>query len=126
MTLVLDAGALVAVERGSRALFTVIKRECLAGRVPVTYGGVVGQVWRGGSGRQAGLARLLPHLEITPLDAELGKRAGMLLSQTGGSDAIDAAVVLLAGDDDLILTSAPDDLVALAAASRIHVEIVGM
>jgi hypothetical protein len=124
MTLVLDAGALVAVERGSRALVTRIKRERLVGRVPVTHGGVVGQVWRGGSGRQAGLAQLLPHIEIAWLDGDLGKRAGTLLREAGGSDVIDAAVVLLAGDDDLILTSDPDDLVVLAAASGIHVEIV--
>ncbi|MGH3687180.1 MAG: hypothetical protein ACRDRU_02445 [Pseudonocardiaceae bacterium] len=124
MTLVLDAGALLAVERGSRALATSIKRERLAGRAPVTHGGVVGQVWRGESGRQAGVAQLLPHIEIVSLDGELGKRAGVLLREACGSDVIDAAVVLLAGDDDLILTSDPDDLVGLAAASGIHVEIV--
>lgn len=124
MTLVLDAGALIAVERGSREIVTRIKRERLVGRVPVTHGGVVGQVWRGGSGRQAGLAQLLPHIEIAPLDENLGKRAGTLLKEAGDSDVIDAAVVLLAVDDDLILTSDPDDLVALAAASGIHVEIV--
>lgn len=126
MTLVLDAGALVAVERGSRELAASIKRERLAGRVPVTHGGVVGQVWRGGAGRQAGLAQLLPHVEIVALDAGLGKRAGTLLHRAGSSDVIDAAVVLLAEDDDLILTSDPDDLVALAAASGVHVEIIGV
>lgn len=124
MTLVLDAGALVAVERGSRELVARIKRERLLGCAPVTHGGVVGQVWRGGSGRQAGLAQLLPYVDILPLDSDLGKRAGTLLRETGSSDVIDAAVVLLAGDDDLILTSDPDDLVVLAAASGIHVEIV--
>ncbi len=124
MTLVLDAGALLAVERGSRALATTIKRERLSGRAPVTHGGVVGQVWRGGSGRQVGLAQLLPHIKIAPLDGDLGKRAGLLLKEARGSDVIDAAVVLLAGDDDLILTSDPNDLVVLAAASGIHVEIV--
>jgi PIN domain nuclease of toxin-antitoxin system len=124
VTLVLDAGALLAIERGSRALVTSIKRECLSGRVPVTHGGVVGQVWRGGSGRQAGLAQLLPHVEIAPLDRDLGKRAGLLLKQARCSDVIDAAVVLLAGRDDLILTSDPDDLVGLAVACGVHVEIV--
>jgi len=124
MTLVLDAGALLAVERGSRALASSIKRERLSGRVPVTHGGVVGQVWRGGAGRQVGLAQLLPHIEIAPLDGDLGKGAGLLLKEARGSDVIDAAVVLLAGDDDLILTSDPNDLVVLAAASGIHVEIV--
>jgi hypothetical protein len=42
VTLVLDAGALVAVERSSRELVATIKRERLSGRVPVTHGGVVG------------------------------------------------------------------------------------
>jgi hypothetical protein len=124
VTLVLDAGALVAVERGSRELVATIKRERLLGRVPVTHGGVVGQVWRGGSGRQARLALLLPHVEIEPLGEDLGRRAGLLLREAGSSDVIDAAVVLLAEDDDLILTSDPDDLVGLAAASGIHIEIV--
>jgi hypothetical protein len=54
--LILDAGAFVAVERGVVAL---VKRERLAGRVPVTSGGVVAQVWQGGLGRQAPVARLL-------------------------------------------------------------------
>ena len=57
--LVLGAGAFVAVERGSRDVVALIKRERLAGRSPVTSGGVVAQVWRGGSGRQAPMARLL-------------------------------------------------------------------
>ena len=57
--LVLDAGAFVAVERGDREVVALVKRERLAGRPPVTSGGVVAQVWRGGRGRQAELARLL-------------------------------------------------------------------
>ena len=48
--LVLDAGAFVAVERGGRVVVALIKRERLAGRPPVTSGGVVAQVWRGGRG----------------------------------------------------------------------------
>lgn len=124
MTLVLDAGAFVSIERGSRELVAQIKRERQFGRVPVTHGGVVGQVWRGGAGRQARLAQLLAHVEVVPLDAVLGKRAGTLLSRAGCSDVIDAAVVLLAQDDDLILTTDPGDLVTLAAASKIHVEII--
>jgi len=46
--LVLDAGAFVAVERGVRKVVALVKRERLAGRPPVTSGGVVAQVWRGG------------------------------------------------------------------------------
>jgi hypothetical protein len=56
--LVLDAGAFLAVERGDRDVVALVKRERLAGG-RVTGGGVVAQVRRGGTGRQAPLARLL-------------------------------------------------------------------
>ncbi|MGH9254864.1 MAG: hypothetical protein ACRD3C_09880 [Vicinamibacterales bacterium] len=124
MSLVLDAGALVAVERADRFTSALIKQEFLAGRVPITHGGVVGQVWRGGSGRQANLARFLPVLVVIGLDAALGQRAGVLLGRTRMSDVIDAALVLLASDGDCILTSDPDDLAPLAASAGIHVDLV--
>jgi hypothetical protein len=122
--LVLDAGAFVAAERGSRDVVALVKRERLAGRPPITSGGVVAQVWRGGSGRQAPLARLLAGTDVAPVDDRLGRQAGMLLARSGHSDAIDATVVCLAADGDDILTSDPDDLRALAEAAEIHVELV--
>jgi hypothetical protein len=67
VTLVLDAGAFVAVERGDRNLVALVKRERLAGRPPVSHGGVVAQVWRGGHGRQAPVARLLAGVEVLTL-----------------------------------------------------------
>jgi hypothetical protein len=124
MSLVLDAGALVAVERGKREVLALIKQELRDGRAPRTHGGVVGQVWRGGTGRQAILARLLPGLDVLPIDVELGRRAGMLLGRAKRADVIDAAVVLLAADGDIILTSDPEDLRALAAAARADVDLV--
>lgn len=123
MTLVLDAGALQAVERGDRDVVALIAAERRAGRVPVTHGGVVGQAWRGGS-HQALLARLLGGVEVVALDDRLGRRAGALLAIARASDVIDAAVVLLAADGDDILTSDPDDLTALAAAGDTHVELI--
>jgi hypothetical protein len=124
MSLVLDAGALVAVERADRDTIALIKQELLAGRSPRTHGGVIGQVWRGGSGRQVNLARLLPALQISGLDEGLGRRVGILLTRTRTTDVIDAAVILLAADGDFILTSDPEDLVSLAAAAGLHVDIV--
>lgn len=38
--LVLDAGALVAGERSDRDVIALIKRERLAGRTPITHGGI--------------------------------------------------------------------------------------
>ena len=124
MSIVLDAGALVAVERGDALVTTTLKRELLAGRKPITHGGVVGQVWRGGTGRQVRLGRFLPGFEIVPLDDKLGRRAGILLGRARMSDVVDAAVVLLAADGDVILTSDRYDLEALASAAGVHVDIV--
>jgi hypothetical protein len=124
--LILDAGAFVAAERGDRDLAALVKRERLAGRVPVTCGGVVAQVWRGGQGKQAPLARLLAGVEVAPIDGSLGRRAGMLLARSGQSDAIDAAVVCLAGDGDDILTSDPGDLRGLAEAAGVHIELIAV
>jgi hypothetical protein len=123
MTVILDAGALVAADRGDRQLHALLQRERLAGRVAVTHGGVVGQVWRGG-GRQANLARLLAMIRIEPLDGELGRRAGALLGLTGGRDVIDAAVVLLARDGDDIYTSDAGDLIVLAEAAQLTVRLL--
>jgi hypothetical protein len=80
---VLDAGAFVAVERGDRDVVALIKRERLAGRAPVSHGGVVAQVWRGGTGRQVPVARLLAGVDVAALDDGLGRRAGMLLARSG-------------------------------------------
>jgi len=124
MTLVLDAGALVAIERGDRSVVALLKREHQAGRVPRSHGGIVGQVWRGGSGRQARLARLLPGVEIVPLDDALGRRAGVLLGRARTSDEVDAAVVLLAADGDIVLTSDVEDIVHLAHAAGLDVDVV--
>jgi hypothetical protein len=123
MTLVLDAGAFLAVERGDRRVMALLKRERLEGRAPVSHGGVVGQVWRGGA-RQAQLARLLRGTEISPVDLELGRRAGELLSRVRANDVVDAAVVLLCVDGDQLLTSDPDDLTALAVAAGVHLELI--
>ncbi|GAB2683922.1 hypothetical protein [Kribbella swartbergensis] len=123
MTLILDAGAFVAIERGDRTVMALLKAELLAGKTPVTHGGVVGQVWRGGSGRQAPIAQVLSGVDVEPLDEALGRKAGVLLKQTGGHDVIDAAVVLLARDGDTVLTSDPGDLVPLAAEADIHLDL---
>ena len=124
MSLVLDAGALVAVERGDRDTVALIKGELSAGRVPLTHGGVVGQVWRGGTGRQAALARLLPGIDVAALDDDLGRRAGVLLGRARMNDIVDAALVLLAVDGDFVLTSDAGDVERLASAAGLHIDVV--
>lgn len=124
MTLILDAGGLIAAEAGEVRTWHLIARERDAGRRPRTHGGVVAQVWRGGFGRQVRLARLLPHVDVVPVDSEFGKQAGVLLGLARTSDAVDALVIALARDGDEILTSDPGDLRVLAQAANLHVDIV--
>jgi hypothetical protein len=124
VSIVLDAGAFLAVERGDRDMVALIKRERREGRAPLSHGGVVGQVWRGGSGRQATLSRALPGVDVHPLDEDLGRRAGVLFGVAEQADVIDGALVLLAHDGDEIYTSDPDDLRDLAVAAGLHVELI--
>jgi len=124
VSLLLDAGAFMAVERGDRDVVALVKRERLAQRSPLSHGGVVAQIWRGGSGRQAEVARLLAGVNVMPLGEALGKRAGVLLGRARRDDAVDAALVCLASDGDDILTSDPADLKALAEAAGVHVELI--
>jgi hypothetical protein len=108
--LVLDAGALVAVERNDRNVHKQIRDAQRIG-VPVrTNAMAVAQVWRGGQGQQARLAKVLRGVEIEPIIREDGMRAGELLGATRLKDPIDASVALLAGPGDRILTSDRDDL----------------
>ncbi len=123
MSLVLDAGAFLAVERGDRDVVALIKRELLEGLPPRTHAGVVGQVWRGGS-RQAVLASILRGTAISPLDDALARRAGVLVGKARASDIVDAALALLAVDGDTLLTSDPKDLSRLLAAADLHVDVV--
>ena len=124
MSLLLDAGAFLAVARGDRDVIALVKRERQGERSPISHGGVVAQIWRGGTGRQAEVARLLRGIDVKALDEEIGKKAGMLLARSGTHDAIDAALVCLAADGDDILTSDPRDLTALAEAAAVHVDLV--
>lgn len=124
MTLVLDSGALIALERHDRAMWRRFKTACASGEVPVTHGGVVGQVWRGRGSRQALLATALAGVDVRSVDDTLGRAAGVLLAGARRRDVIDAALVLLAQDGDQIVTSDPDDIAALARASDRHVDIV--
>lgn len=124
MTLVLDSGALIALERNDRAMWRRLKAAQLAGIVPVTHGGVLGQAWRGRGPRQALLAKALAGIDVRALDARLGRLAGQLLSRSGTDDVIDAALVLLAADGDDIVTSDPEDMERLAALAGRHVELL--
>ena len=124
MTVILDSGALIALERNDRAMWRRLKSSLLAQSVPLTHGGIIGQVWRGAGPRQAMLARALDGIDVRPLTDELGRAAGELLARSRSKDAIDAALVLLAADGDEIVTSDVDDIAPLARVAGRHIELI--
>lgn len=124
MSVLLDAGALLALERSDRLIWgrvEVARRRRI--RV-ITHGGVVAQVWRGGRARQARLAAALAGVMVVPLDDTLARRAGLLLAATGLTDAIDAALAAIADHGDVLYTSDPDDLGRLVVPFGRRVNVV--
>jgi hypothetical protein len=97
LTLVLDAGALIAVERGDRATAALIEVGRQDGRGIIVPAGVVAQTWRSGP-RQARVARLLSANEVSvePLTDAAARAAGIVCGAAGTSDVVDASIVIAA------------------------------
>ena len=123
-SLILDAGALVAVEQGNRAMIARLRAAQQHGLDLRSNAMVVAQVWRDRHGRQAGLAQMLRAVDVRAVSPDDGRRAGVLLGMTGTSDPVDATVVLLASAGDRIVTSDPQDLAALAEAAANRAVII--
>jgi predicted nucleic acid-binding protein len=114
MTVVYDAGALIAAERGSRELWADHRARLELGVAPRTTAPVVAQV--SGSGRQVELRRFLRGCLVAPFTPAQSHEVGALLARTHGADVVDGHLVLTAATAGAaVLTSDPDDLRALAA-----------
>lgn len=123
MKIVLDAGALIAIDREDRRVIGSIRLAQRAGTDLVTTAPVVGQAWRNGA-RQARLARALTSIDIRNVDLDDAKAAGVLLARSGTSDVVDALVALLTQPGDQVYTSDPDDLAQLTKEHCTGVVIV--
>ena len=122
MKAVLDAGALVAVDRRDRAVGAQLRVLQQQGTPLRTSAAVVGQVWRDGR-TQVNLARVLAGVGIEPLSTDDGKKIGELLARAGSADVVDAHIALLAIPADLVLTSDPGDIQALLRARGIRARV---
>lgn len=116
--LTLDAGALIAIERGDRRLRVLLDEAEAIGWPIVVPVGPLAQVWRDGA-RQAVLARFLnatDRVEIVEWDTATARAAGVLCGRTGTSDVVDASVVLCARErNHHVATSDPCDFEVLDA-----------
>lgn len=107
--LTLDSGALIAFEKGDRAVWALIKLandEEATITVPAT---VLAQVWRGSN--LARIAKLLQGCVVESFDGKMAREVGRLLGMSNTSDVVDGSVVegvLRRGD--AVLTSDPDDI----------------
>ena len=110
--LVLDTGALLALERGQARVRALLRRASEAGLPLVVPAGVVAQAWRGGP-RQARVARLLadPQVGVVALDDPVARAVGLLCGRSGHADVVDVHVALLARERRCpAVTSDPGDL----------------
>ena len=126
--LVLDAGALIALDRNDRAAWAMLRvaaDDASAVQVPA---GAIAQAWRDGR-RQALLSRALAHCDEVPLDGVVARAAGLLCGRAGTADVIDASVALTAAGVArhgavAIVTSDPDDMRRLVSVLDVVARIV--
>jgi hypothetical protein len=107
--LVLDAGALIALERNDRRMWARLDAAADASLELIVPAGALAQVWRGTS-NPARLSQTLKETRLGEFDT-IARAAGELCHAARTSDPIDAAVVLNAmGSTSVIVTSDPKDI----------------
>lgn len=122
--LTLDSGALIAAEKGTARWRAIWKEEAERGALVTVPAAVLAQGWRGNSPR---IALLLQACEIEVLDERAAKKVGALLAKSRTSNVVDAAVVLGAADrGDRIVTSDPEDIERLIAATGIKLSLLAL
>lgn len=114
-SLVLDAGALIAIERHDRAMWAVLAEARERGTDTIVPATALAQVWRGGP-RSAPIALLLEASVVDDVDQERAKEIGELLGARDANDVPDAHVACCALEHDApVATSDPDDIAALGS-----------
>jgi hypothetical protein len=122
---VYDTGVLIAADRGDRRLWAEHRVRLEAGNVPLVPSPVIAQASR--SPRQAQMRRLLRGCEVIPFNETDAHRAGSLLGKARTTDVVDAAVVVLAIEQDAdVQTGDATDIRRLAGAVKAKFAIVGV
>ncbi len=114
----LDAGALIAIDRGDRRVLVLLARARETGAAVTIPATVLAQAIRRPE-HQARLARLIrqPATDLVSLDRVDATSTGRLLAASGTSDIADAHVVICARRaGQPVITSDPGDLRALDPA----------
>lgn len=113
--LVLDTGALIALERGDRRTAALLEEAALDGVEVVTSSACAAQAWRDPV-RQARLSRTIDGCLERPLDPAQARLCGLALARSRTSDVPDAALCVAVHDGDTVLTSDPSDITLILDA----------
>lgn len=129
-SLVLDAGALIALDRNDREVWAMLRvaiDDALLIQVPA---GAIAQAWRDGR-RQVLLTRALQHCDEVALDGAIARAAGLLCGRSKTTDIVDASVAIAAAGlarrgAVSVLTSDSGDIDHLVATLGIAANIVAV
>jgi rRNA-processing protein FCF1 len=105
--IVLDAGALIALERNRVEVWGALKVAALRAHDVIVPSTVVAQVWRDGKS-QARLARVLAHCVLASFD-DVARNVGELCGRSKTRDVCDAHVALVAHAKKAILYTSDEE-----------------
>lgn len=106
--IVLDTGALIAVERRKQRMLAVWKSAILAQRPLLSPGAVIAEWWRGRTDLRAAI---LEAVTVVPVGEALGRASGEALAALPDATTVDAIVMALAARHDAVVyTSDVEDL----------------
>lgn len=123
MTVLYDAGALIAADRSNRTVWADHRARLELGLVPVTTAPVVSQVSR--SPRQAQLRRFLRGCDVVPFTDYQAHEVGRVAGKAKVSDVVDVHVVLVADRRGFgIVTGDEGDLKPVVTALGRRVQLI--
>jgi predicted nucleic acid-binding protein len=121
--LTLDAGALIAAERGDRRMIALLERVLARDQMLAIPAGALAQAWRADP-RQHRIHLLIGDEQcvVVPLDRDEALRVGTICARTGAADVVDVSVASCAARrGHAVVTADPDDIAAVDPSLRLIV-----
>jgi predicted nucleic acid-binding protein len=117
VSIVLDSGALIALERNDKSMWTALKLAALGNEDVLVPSAALAEVWRGRP-KQARLSSALQFCVFSSFDA-VARAVGELCGRARTEDIADAQVAIVAATHgDVLYTSDPADMKRLLVAYR--------
>ena len=129
-SLVLDAGALIALDRHDREVWAMLRMATDDARLVQVPAGAIAQAWRHGR-RQVLSTRALRHCDEVALDGAIARAAGLLCGNSKTADIVDASVAIAAAGlarrgTVSVLTSDAGEINHLVATLRVTANVIGV